>query len=272
MLKNIIYYFSGTGNSYYVAKSISNNIGAQLKSILSINRNKTIEADILGFVFPVYESKPPKLVTEIIRNLTSIKANYIFAITTYGVALSSSLLHFNKTLNEKGSFLSMGYRIKSPQNAVGSTYFTDEENNLRILNSDKKLINIIQNIKNKKITEIEKTTIFEDMTLIKEIPYILKLVFILIFKGSKALQFKVTNDCIKCYQCVKFCSVNNIYLSNETIRFKDKCVACFGCIQWCPKSAINIGKYSFEELNIKKYHHPKVKIEELFNDENKEKI
>ncbi len=114
--------------------------------------------------------------------------------------------------------------------------------------------------------DVEKTSVFEDMTIIKLLPYVIRFLFILIFKGSKSLEFTVTRECINCYQCIRICPVKNIELINKRIVFGRNCTSCFACLQWCPKSAIHIGKYNFKEINMKHYHHPKVKAVDLIFD------
>jgi ferredoxin len=260
----IIYYFSGTGNSYYVAKTIRDNIGAILKPFVSLKKGDIIEAEILCFVFPVYDFKPPKKLTEIIENLSKISADYTVAIATYGVALSSTLEHFKKTLKTKGVTLSVGFGIKSPHNAVGSIGFTDEEYTKRLITADKKICDIVLDIQKRTVGKIEKTTIFEDMTIIRQFPHILKFLAILLFRGTRSLDFTVSEDCVSCYRCITICPIDNIqWLDGKPVFGKD-CVSCFACLQWCPKSAIHIGKYSFKEICMKHYHHPKVKAEDLF--------
>ncbi len=262
-MSNVTYYFSGTGNSYYVAKTISNNINAILKPIVSLKKGDIIEADTLCFVFPIYDFKPPKKVTDIIENLSSIKANRIIAIGTYGIALSSSLNHFNNTLRKKGVALSQGYGIKSPHNAVGSTGFTEEENNIRLAHADKKIAIISKNLKEGITGFVERTSIFEDRTIIRQFPNLMSFLFKLIFKGAKSFSFTVMQDCISCNQCINICPINNIEWVNGKHVFGSDCTGCFACLQWCPKAAIHLGKYSFEEIFIKHYHHPKVKAIDL---------
>ncbi len=269
-LINRIYYFSGTGNSYYVAKKIADRINAVLLPIVSLKKGDAVEADLLCFVFPVYDFKPPKQVTEIIDSLSSICAKYIIAIGTYGVALSSTLYHFKSTLNQKGIILSSGYGIRLPHNAVGSVGFSDEENQIRILEADKKISKIADSILAGTVGNVERSSIFNELTMIKQLPYIMKLLLILIFKGPKSLRFTVSHECINCYQCIRFCPVNNIELVNERLMFGNNCTSCFACLQWCPNSAIHIGKYSFKEINMRHYHHPKVKAVDLIFDSSKE--
>ncbi|MBO4400691.1 MAG: EFR1 family ferrodoxin [Selenomonadaceae bacterium] len=76
-----IYYFSATGNSLYVAQYLQKNL-AEVE-LLSIPRelrlkNFSVEADSVGFIFPLHYVGLPMLVEEFVREL-QISANYIFA-------------------------------------------------------------------------------------------------------------------------------------------------------------------------------------------------
>ncbi|MBE0700386.1 MAG: 4Fe-4S binding protein [Acholeplasmataceae bacterium] len=258
-----VYYFSGTGNSYYVAKRIAADIGAVLKPIVSLQKGDVIDVDVLCFVFPIYEFKPPKIVTQIIKNLSTVNAKYSIAVATYGVSLFTSLRKFKKTLKQKGVVLSCGYGIKSPHNAMGSISFTDKKNDTRLEKADQKILKIISNIQARSTSKVERTSIFEDMTIILQLKHIIKLLYILIFKGSSSLSFTVTDECIGCQLCTRICPVNNIDWTDEKPVFGITCVSCFACLQWCPKSAIQLGKYSLEQMSIKHYNHPQVTAEDL---------
>lgn len=262
----IVYYFSGTGNSYYLAKIMAENIGAVLKPIVLLKEGDIVKSDLACFVFPVYDFKAPKIVEDIILSLSAINSKNIIAIGTYGVALANTLKHFNKTLKQINTRLTSGFGIKMPHMAVGSAAISDEDIPNIIVNAENKLERIINYIKMGKTGVVEKTSFFEDMTIIKQFPVVMKILFILIFKGEKALRFRVTSDCISCAQCQKICPVNNIKIVEGKPMFGDNCTSCFACIQWCPKSAINIGKYSFDKMSMRHYHHPKVKVNDLIID------
>ena len=67
----MIYYFSGTGNSYAAAKKLAAGLGEDLMDIAVAvqegNYEHTLtEGERLGFVFPVYAWAPPKVVTEFV--------------------------------------------------------------------------------------------------------------------------------------------------------------------------------------------------------------
>ena len=74
-------YFTGTGNSLYLAKQI----GGELFSIPQLIKDKTynIEDDVVGFVVPCYYYTLPRLVEKYIRQ-ANIKADYVFLILNNG--------------------------------------------------------------------------------------------------------------------------------------------------------------------------------------------
>ena len=90
-MANIIFYFSGTGNSLYVAKSISKELGNC--EIISMTKpfNSIKIYDSVGFIYPTYYWGLPKRVIEFVNNLklNNNKNTYYYSIATYG-AMSTS--------------------------------------------------------------------------------------------------------------------------------------------------------------------------------------
>lgn len=75
-MKKVIYYFTGTGNSMRAAKVIA----ARLKDtdIISMRCNpkdvSAVDADIVGFVFPVYHWTMPAPAVSFVENVYSFFA------------------------------------------------------------------------------------------------------------------------------------------------------------------------------------------------------
>ena len=82
--KRLIFYFSATGNSLYIARQL----GGDEATLLSIsqeihNEHPDYEAEEIGFVCPVYCFIPPAIVQDFIAR-SSFKADYFFTVGTYG--------------------------------------------------------------------------------------------------------------------------------------------------------------------------------------------
>jgi flavodoxin len=88
-MKREIYYFSGTGNSLYVARSITKKINGTLIPMPSFIGQSRIEtsADDVGIVFPAYLAQHtgvPVMAGSFVRKLSNIGSKYIFAVCTCG--------------------------------------------------------------------------------------------------------------------------------------------------------------------------------------------
>lgn len=68
-MKTEIYYFSGTGNSYWIAKDIAERLKAELYSISSLKDEEsiTINSKSVGFIFPDYHSNLPNIVRKFMK-------------------------------------------------------------------------------------------------------------------------------------------------------------------------------------------------------------
>lgn len=81
----MIFYFTATGNSLYVARRIAEKFGERIESIPAVLRGGTTEFsdDMIGIVCPVYGSEPPYMVRDFLRRV-KLNADYVFFVLTYG--------------------------------------------------------------------------------------------------------------------------------------------------------------------------------------------
>ena len=121
----MIYYFSGTGNSYAAAKKLAAGLGEDLMDIaVAVQEGKyehtLTEGERLGFVFPVYAWAPPKVVTEFVKNLELYYSGdpYIFAVCTCGSSAGRTMDLFEKALEENGLVLDSGFSLVMPDNCI----------------------------------------------------------------------------------------------------------------------------------------------------------
>lgn len=82
-----IYYFSGTGNSLYVAKELQKRLpGSGLIPVVSVLRKERIKtsAQTLGIVFPLQGPTFPVAVKFLLERIDLSGVKYIFAVATRG--------------------------------------------------------------------------------------------------------------------------------------------------------------------------------------------
>ena len=80
----MIFYFSGTGNSRWVAESLGKRLEDAVEDIADVKIEKeeyTLpEGEILGFVFPVYAWAPPTIVMDFISLLQLLSMYFLYVL------------------------------------------------------------------------------------------------------------------------------------------------------------------------------------------------
>lgn len=248
-MKNRIYFFTGTGNSLYVAKCIAESLpNCEVKAIHNdLNLEIPQGLDRVGFVFPTYYWGLPALVSEFMTKLefSNQGATYFFAIATCAGMAGNALPQTKKMLLSHDIKLNYGTSIRMPANAVFNYDMTDDPVHAAE-KSDEKIKSLILNVKNKKSNRIGGIN-----KLIYR-PYIKSISSVHVFDKD----FNVNEDCISCGLCVSVCPADNITLNDGKPSFGHHCESCTACIQHCPKRAIN---YKDLTQARRRYSHPQVK-------------
>ena len=254
MNRNIVYVFTGTGNSLKVAKDIASALGDC--DIISMGSDTQYDLkggyETIGFVLPTYYRWEPRKVTEFISrlNLQCNKDSYYYAVATAGKYDGNTLSHIKKLLKRKGIALHYGKALDMYSNYVISYDMKDtvEEETKK---SEIDFEPILKSIKNKETNQIPGTEPIQEIVyraLIQLVP-------------DMDQYYSVSDDCIKCGICEKVCPVGNIVLDEiGRPHFKHHCEQCVACIQFCPKKAIN---YKDKTQHRRRYTHPAIKYTDL---------
>jgi len=108
-----ILYFTATGNSLYIAKSI----GGELYSIPQMVKEGKYEFTDknIGIVFPLHAWGVPSYVVDFLKR-ARFNCDYLFAVTTYGIYSGAVAKHLIDIANEAGYSFSYINRIKMVDN------------------------------------------------------------------------------------------------------------------------------------------------------------
>jgi ferredoxin len=249
-MENIVFYFSGTGNSLKVAKTISEELWNCEIVSMSKAFDSTKTYDSVGFVYPTYFWGLPKRVIEFVKtvNLDSSRNAYYYAITTYGGSAGNAVYQLYKLLlDTHGIKLNYGQKLQMFSNYV-VLYEMSEKTDEITKRSDKALVPIVDSIKMKESNRINKLTgVFKFVNS----NFIAKV-------SNMDKDFTVDDNCVGCDICAEVCPVENIEIVSDRPQYKHHCEQCLACIQYCPQRAINYknatqsrGRYTNPEIDYK---------------------
>ena len=262
----MIFYFSGTGNSKWAAKTLALETGDTLVSIPEVINSDcsfTIEKDEhVGFIFPIHGWRVPSIVKEFITKLTiktlgedtSHVKHYCFCLVTAGDTIGKAMERFQQqiksvTVNDALSLKAVCSLIM-PESYVGLPSMdvdTKEKELEKKEHASKQL---------KEFSNILKQHPHKDSNQIWGWNQLIRGPIPSFFSGPVGgffERFLITDKpfhvdsrrCVKCGICANVCPVSDIKgglgFEPEWLH-NGKCLTCFSCYHHCPHHAIEFGK------------------------------
>lgn len=255
----MVIYFSGTGNSRYVAEGIALRTNDKL-----INANEYIRAgksaDFTSdapfvFVSPTYAWRIPRIFSDFIENGTFKGNATAYFVMTCGTDIGNADKYL-KELSAKKSLQYMGVKmVQMPENYVAVYDVTDKaESKLLISQSDKAAKMIAESITSGKALPLDNIGILAKLKSRQINPIFYSLVV-------NAKGFYVTDKCIGCGKCEELCPLNNIKIIDGKPVYRKNCTHCMACICACPTEAIEYNKHT---IGKPRYYNTKVPVIETY--------
>lgn len=273
-MKKIIYYFSGTGNSLYAATQIAKTLGGA--EIISVRCNPeeapATDADVVGFVCPVYEWDVPGTFREFIKKLSINPGAYIFMVATYVAVLGKSFETVEHILNEKGATLHYGRALRCvASQCIAYPPFPPER--LMLPYMERQMKRVGTELGERKMRRFPRMSSLTRKRFDKVMgPY-------LAIESEYDKGFYTDERCKGCGLCEKVCPNRNIVMENHHPTWHHHCHGCNACVAYCPTKAIqfktppayaDLGTLISKMLRLpegrKRYHHPKIKASDLMRD------
>jgi len=237
----MIIYFSGTGNSRYVAESIAlqiNDTVINATEYIKSGKRADFNSDSpYIFVSPTYAWRIPKIFSDFIISC-SFKGNENgYFVMTCGDDIGDAASYLKK-LSEAVHLRFRGVtKVLMPENYIAMFPVTGEEEAKQIISTaDKYIPTLTTLIQCGKDLPIEKDGFFAVLKSRAMNPFFYK------FINSKG--FRVTDKCIGCGKCEELCPLNNVKLADGKPVYGENCTHCMACISACPTEAIEYKKIS----------------------------
>lgn len=242
--KRIVFYFTGTGNSLYAARQLSDE-NTELLSIPQMMKEGRydFEADEIGIVYPIYGFMPPNMVRRFIEK-SELKAAYKFAVLTYGNGNGNSVEIWDDISRRAGNPFDYIATLLMVDNWLPNFDMNEQikidkhiPENLQRINEDISSgkhwhESITADGRERHRTFLQRSGIDPEVGFLKR----------------SETSFSVTDACIGCGICTEVCPRGNYNLTAGGVNVHGECEFCFACIQNCPQKAIRFADGSNDPL------------------------
>ena len=249
----MILYFSGTGNSKYVAKRIADALGDEILNlndrIKSGDTSPVETGERVIIVTPTYAWRIPRVVRDLILKTELRGARQAWFVMTCGGEIGNADKYNREFCTEKSVACKGTAQIVMPENyiAMFSAPQADKAREI-VAKAEPNIDCVIASIQRNQPFAPTRNNLYDRFMSGPVNP-----IFYKFFVNADA--FTVSDACISCGQCAKRCPMNNVTLKDGKPVWGRNCTHCMACICYCPVSAIEYGKksvgqprYHFEAL------------------------
>lgn len=226
----MLFYFTGTGNSLYVAKKLDEK-PISIPQVIH-QENLTFQDEKIGIVCPIYGHEVPNMVKEFMRKAT-FETEYFYMVLTYGNRHGGAAELADKLTKSLGITASYINTIVMVDNFL--PVFDMNEQKVIDKNVNQQIASVRKDIEARKClvqvaTEADRQAHEEFLARSSQMP-----------KDAFVNLYKITEDCIGCGICTKVCPAGCYHIENgKAVLQVEGCQVCMACAHNCPKMAIKL--------------------------------
>jgi ferredoxin/flavodoxin len=261
-VKTTIYYYTATGNSFAIARSLAEGLGdTEIVPLARFRGQRTSPGTgRVGIIFPIHAWGPPRTVSEFVGNLDVGAARFVFAVASCGGTAGGALPRLAAQIRRNGGTLHAGFIVRS------TGYMASD-------GKEAGIIRMVRNLSGKPFpTDAERMseimeTVRNERTVRPERSAFLGALLGNFFHGVSEKQFAgmdaayaVSGSCASCGTCARICPRENVRLESGRPAWHHDCDFCGACATWCTQGAIGLRNAS---SSGPRRHHPGVVLADL---------
>ena len=238
----MILYFSGTGNSRYIAQRIAGQTGdTQLNINERIKAGDTSPISSEGplvIVTPTYAWRIPRVVRDWLLQTHFPNGGKVWFVMNCGSEIGGAD-RYNRALCRKTGLTCMGTaQIIMPENYIAMFNAPDRDTSRAIIaKAEPDIDRAAELIAQGSSFPPTRDALYDRAMSGPVNPFF----YAFCVKSSP---FIVSDSCTGCGQCVRRCPLNNVSLRDGRPMWGSDCTHCMACICYCPAEAIEYGKKS----------------------------
>ena len=251
-----LYYFTGTGNSLYMAKELAKGLRSSQEVALQpiakdMKLQQPLEDDQIGIIYPTYFLDAPDIIYDFIDQLRLKVSNYVFLLASCGGMIGNALHYPAKRLRDKGHDNVGVFETTLPDNSI--IFPTPKEKEQGLLDgTDAYLKQVLEQLQTQETSKTNLSIRHAGLgKTIRKVTYH--------YHGFTRM--KTDDTCTGCGVCAKVCANQNIEMHEEKPVFHEECLMCFACIHYCPNKSVTFKRMKSSMRD--RYQNPYVSVKEL---------
>lgn len=233
-------YFSGTGNTRYIATTFSRKMEAECHSIEeNIDFYATItKHDSICFCYPVYGSCVPVIMQEfVVAHRKALSGKSLIIFCTQNIFSGDGARVFTDLLDGLEYQVSYAAHFNMPNNICNLSHYPKADpERIEKYKRDAliRLDRICKDLNKGKARRMGFNPLSHVLGFASQRVYFRRT----LETARKSVQ--VSPSCILCQRCVKACPARNLAVEEGRLIHKDQCVLCQRCVNLCPQKAITV--------------------------------
>ena len=234
----VIIYFSGTGNSKYIAEQFAKKMDVKCHSIEEKMDFDHLFSTVqtIAVCYPIYGSCVPRIMREFVEKYKkAFESKKLIIFCTQMMFSGDGAKAFARLIPDCDKHVIYAEHFNMPNNICNFFLFPirERERIKKTKAADKKLEIVCHNIKNGIIKRRGWGTISSVLGKLQSVSFAKR-------EGEYRSSFIADHDCIRCGLCVQSCPMNNLTLTEERVAHNNNCTLCYRCVNICPKQAATI--------------------------------